>query len=74
MEAIEKKISDLAFEARSRELAGTELGGADTVEYVIVLVLAVVVGAALFAIITGSIKPAITNVGSKITTWFNNAV
>ena len=43
-------------------------------EYVIVLVLAVVVGAALFGIITGSIKPAVTNVGSKITTWFNNAV
>lgn len=74
MEAITEKISDLAFEARSRELAGTELGGADTVEYVIVLVLAVVIGAALFGIITGSIKPAITNVGSKITTWFNNAV
>lgn len=74
MEAITGKISDLAFEARSRELAGTELGGADTVEFVIVLVLIVVVGAALFGMITSSIKPAITNVGSKITAWFNNAV
>ena len=74
MEGIMKKTQDLAFEAKSYAMAGQRMGGADTVEYVIVLVLAVVIGAALFGVITGTIKPTIENVGTKISGWFSNAV
>lgn len=68
-----KKTQDLAFEAKSRAMAGQRMGGAETVEYVVALVFLVVIGSAVFAMITGTIKPTVENVGTKISTWFSNA-
>lgn len=57
---------------KSSLYAGEIEGGADTVEYVIVLVIAVVIGSVLYLLATGTLNPVINNTGSKLNTMFNS--
>lgn len=57
---------------RNRVYAGEIAGGADTVEYVIVAIVAVVIGAALIAF-GNQMRSQMDQTGNSITTWFTKA-
>ena len=57
---------------RNRVYAGEIAGGADTVEYVIVAIVAVVIGAALIAF-GSQMRNQMDETGKSITQWFTNA-
>lgn len=57
---------------RNRVYAGEIAGGADTVEYVIVAIVAVVIGAALIAF-GNKMQKEMTATGNSISSWFSNA-
>ena len=57
---------------RNRVYAGEIAGGADTVEYVIVAIVAVVIGAALIAF-GNQMRVQMDNTGTSITQWFDKA-
>ena len=57
---------------RNRVYAGEIAGGADTVEYVIVAIVAVVIGAALIAF-GNTMRDQMDETGKSITQWFTNA-
>ena len=57
---------------RNRVYAGEIAGGADTVEYVIVAIVAVVIGAALIAF-GNQMRDQMDKTGTSITQWFENA-
>ena len=57
---------------RNRVYAGEIAGGADTVEYVIVAIVAVVVGAALIAF-GNTMRSQMDETGKSITNWVNGA-
>lgn len=57
---------------RNRVYAGEIAGGADTVEYVIVAIVAVVIGAALIAF-GNQMRNQMDETGKSITQWFTNA-
>ena len=56
---------------RNRVYAGEIAGGADTVEYVIVAIVAVVIGAALIAF--GNQMREMDKTGNSISQWFDGA-
>ena len=56
---------------RNRVYAGEIAGGADTVEYVIVAIVAVIIGAALIAF--GNKMQQQTKTGNSISSWFESA-
>lgn len=57
---------------RNRVYAGEIAGGADTVEYVIVAIVAVVIGAALIAF-GNKMQKEMTLTGNSISSWFQSA-
>ena len=57
---------------RNRVYAGEIAGGADTVEYVIVAIVAVVIGAALIAF-GNQMRDQMDKTGTSITKWFDKA-
>lgn len=57
---------------RNRVYAGEIAGGADTVEYVIVAIVAVVIGAALIAF-GNQMRAQMDETGKSITYWFTKA-
>lgn len=57
---------------RNRVYAGEIAGGADTVEYVIVAIVAVVIGAALIAF-GNQMRSQMDQTGNSITKWFTSA-
>lgn len=57
---------------RNRVYAGEIAGGADTVEYVIVAIVAVVMGAALIAF-GNQMRDQMDKTGSSISQWFDAA-
>lgn len=57
---------------RNRVYAGEIAGGADTVEYVIVAIVAVVIGAALIAF-GNQMRKQMDETGKSITNWFSSA-
>lgn len=57
---------------RNRVYAGEIAGGADTVEYVIVAIVAVVIGAALIAF-GNQMRNQMDKTGSSISQWFDSA-
>lgn len=57
---------------RNRVYAGEIAGGADTVEYVIVAIVAVVIGAALIAF-GNQMRIQMDQTANSITTWFSKA-
>lgn len=57
---------------RNRVYAGEIAGGADTVEYVIVAIVAVVIGAALIAF-GNQMRDQMDKTGSSISQWFDSA-
>ena len=57
---------------RNRVYAGEIAGGADTVEYVIVAIVAVIIGAALVAF-GNKMQQQMTLTGSSISSWFESA-
>lgn len=57
---------------RNRVYAGEIAGGADTVEYVIVAIVAVVIGAALIAF-GNQMRSQMDQTGNSITAWFSKA-
>lgn len=57
---------------RNRVYAGEIAGGADTVEYVIVAIVAVIIGAALIAF-GNKMQLQVTKTGNSISTWFESA-
>lgn len=57
---------------RNRVYAGEIAGGADTVEYVIVAVVAVIIGAALIAF-GNQMQKQMTKTGNSISYWFESA-
>lgn len=57
---------------RNRVYAGEIAGGADTVEYVIVAIVAVVIGAALIAF-GNTMRDQMDKTGSSISQWFDGA-
>lgn len=57
---------------RNRVYAGEIGGGADTVEYVIVAIVAVVIGAALIAF-GNQMRHQMDETGKSITNWFTSA-
>ena len=57
---------------RNRVYAGEIAGGADTVEYVIVAIVAVVIGAALIAF-GNQMRVQMDKTGNSITQWFDAA-
>ena len=57
---------------RNRIYAGEIAGGADTVEYVIVAIVAVVIGAALIAF-GNQMRNQMDETGKSITNWFTSA-
>lgn len=57
---------------RNRVYAGEIAGGADTVEYVIVAIVAVVIGAALIAF-GNTMRSQMDETGKSITQWFTYA-
>ena len=57
---------------RNRVYAGEIAGGADTVEYVIVAIVAVVIGAALIAF-GNQMRDQMDKTGTSITKWFDGA-
>lgn len=57
---------------RNRVYAGEIAGGADTVEYVIVAIVAVVIGAALIAF-GNTMRRQMDDTGKSIAQWFTNA-
>lgn len=57
---------------RNRVYAGEIAGGADTVEYVIVAIVAVVIGAALIAF-GNQMRAQMDKTGNSIAKWFDSA-
>lgn len=57
---------------RNRVYAGEIAGGADTVEYVIVAIVAVIIGAALIAF-GNQMQQQMTKTGNSISYWFESA-
>ena len=57
---------------RNRVYAGEIAGGADTVEYVIVAIVAVIIGAALIAF-GNQMQKQMTLTGASISSWFDAA-
>lgn len=57
---------------RNRVYAGEIAGGADTVEYVIVAIVAVVIGAALIAF-GNQMRVQMDKTGNSISQWFDSA-
>lgn len=57
---------------RNRVYAGEIAGGADTVEYVIVAIVAVVIGAALIAF-GNQMRSQMDQTGNSISRWFDSA-
>lgn len=57
---------------RNRVYAGEIAGGADTVEYVIVAIVAVVIGAALIAF-GNQMRDQMDKTGDSISKWFEGA-
>lgn len=57
---------------RNRVYAGEIAGGADTVEYVIVAIVAVVIGAALIAF-GNQMRDQMDKTGKSISQWFDGA-
>lgn len=57
---------------RNRVYAGEIAGGADTVEYVIVAIVAVVIGAALIAF-GNQMRDQMDKTGNSISKWFDSA-
>ena len=57
---------------RNRVYAGEIAGGADTVEYVIVAIVAVVIGAALIAF-GNKMRDQMDKTGNSISQWFDSA-
>ena len=57
---------------RNRVYAGEIAGGADTVEYVIVAIVAVVIGAALIAF-GNQMRDQMDKTGNSISQWFEGA-
>lgn len=57
---------------RNRVYAGEIAGGADTVEYVIVAIVAVVIGAALIAF-GNQMRYQMDKTGNSISQWFDGA-
>ena len=57
---------------RNRVYAGEIAGGADTVEYVIVAIVAVIIGAALIAF-GNQMQKQMTKTGNSISLWFESA-
>lgn len=57
---------------RNRVYAGEIAGGADTVEYVIVAIVAVVIGAALIAF-GNRMREQMDQTGNSISNWFDGA-
>lgn len=57
---------------RNRVYAGEIAGGADTVEYVIVAIVAVVIGAALIAF-GNQMRDQMDKTGTSISKWFDGA-
>lgn len=57
---------------RNRVYAGEIAGGADTVEYVIVAIVAVVIGAALIAF-GNQMRSQMDQTGNSINEWFSKA-
>ena len=57
---------------RNRVYAGEIAGGADTVEYVIVAIVAVIIGAALIAF-GNKMQQQMTETGKSISIWFESA-
>lgn len=57
---------------RNRVYAGEIAGGADTVEYVIVAIVAVIIGAALIAF-GNKMQQQMTMTGNSISSWFESA-
>lgn len=57
---------------RNRVYAGEIAGGADTVEYVIVAIVAVVIGAALIAF-GNQMRSQMDKTGNSINEWFSKA-
>lgn len=57
---------------RNRVYAGEIAGGADTVEYVIVAIVAVVIGAALIAF-GNQMRDQMDKTGTSISQWFDSA-
>lgn len=57
---------------RNRVYAGEIAGGADTVEYVIVAIVAVVIGAALIAF-GNQMRDQMDKTGNSISQWFDSA-
>lgn len=57
---------------RNRVYAGEIAGGADTVEYVIVAIVAVVIGAALIAF-GNQMRRQMDQTGNSISQWFSKA-
>lgn len=57
---------------RNRVYAGEIAGGADTVEYVIVAIVAVIIGAALIAF-GNKMQKEMTKTGNSISSWFETA-
>lgn len=57
---------------RNRVYAGEIAGGADTVEYVIVAIVAVVIGAGLIAF-GNQMRKQMDETGKSITNWFTSA-
>lgn len=57
---------------RNRVYAGEIAGGADTVEYVIVAIVAVVIGAALIAF-GNQMRSQMDQTGNSINHWFTSA-
>lgn len=57
---------------RNRVYAGEIAGGADTVEYVIVAIVAVVIGAALIAF-GNQMRNQMDQTGNSINQWFTSA-
>lgn len=57
---------------RNRVYAGEIAGGADTVEYVIVAIVAVVIGAALIAF-GNQMRVQMDKTGNSISKWFDSA-
>ena len=57
---------------KSAGLSGAIAGGADTVEYVIVAIVAVIIGAALIAF-GNQMQKQMTKTGNSISSWFESA-
>lgn len=57
---------------RNRVYAGEIAGGADTVEYVIVAIVAVIIGAALIAF-GNQMRQQVAKTGNSISSWFESA-